>query len=358
MLKIIQIIKEKAIKIINYFTDGLFIVLVLIPNLLYYLIRGIIVIISAIPKLLYYYFYGLLLAILSVPNFIIGRVHKRNGYTKLRRVEVSSGLVSSSVLVTFVGIYFVCIFFLSRYYVQQERIKKFSKSLVDSTEIINDIESNYENEYNPSNDIKTEDIAINYTYNYLDYLDVNVNNYTYLNDDMVGWLKVDGTSINISVVQTTDNDYYLENDLYKKKSLTGWVFADYRNNFSDFNMNTIIYGHNMANGTMFGTMYKVNNSNWLNSDKYHYIKFNTKNKKTIWQVFSVYTIDPVVDYLQVKFESDNSYNNFLNKMKSRSIHDFGVDLSSNDKILTLQTCDATGNKRLVIQAKLYKIEDY
>ena len=217
MLKIIQIIKEKAIKIINYFTDGLFIVLVLIPNLLYYLIRGIVVIISAIPKLLYYYFYGLLLAILSVPNFIIGRVHKRNGYTKLRRVEVSSGLVSSSVLVTFVGIYFVCIFFLSRYYVQQERIKKFSKSLVDSTEIINDIESNYENEYNPSNDIKTEDIAINYTYNYLDYLDVNVNNYTYLNDDMVGWLKVDGTSINISVVQTTDNDYYLENDLYKKK---------------------------------------------------------------------------------------------------------------------------------------------
>ena len=144
----------------------------------------------------------------------------------------------------------------------------------------------------------------------------------------------------------------------KKKSLTGWVFADYRNNFSDFNMNTIIYGHNMANGTMFGTMYKVNNSNWLNSDKYHYIKFNTKNKKTIWQVFSVYTIDPVVDYLQVKFESDNSYNNFLKKMKSRSIHDFGVDLSSNDKILTLQTCDATGNKRLVIQAKLYKIEDY
>ena len=357
MIKLISYLKDKIINIINYFTDGLFMILILVPNLFYYLIRGIIVIITSIPKLIYYYFYGLILALLAIPNYIIGKISNNNKSIKLKKVEVSSGLVSSSVLITFIGIYFICIFFLSKYYVQQERIKKFSKSLSDSTEIINDIESNIENEYIPENSNSIENNNT-YNYNYLDYLNTNVNNYTHLNKDIVGWLKVDGTSINISVVQYSDNDYYLTNDLYKKKSLTGWVFADYRNNFDDFDMNTIIYGHNMANGTMFGTMYKVNNSYWLNNDSYHYIKFNTRSKKTIWQVFSVYTIDPITDYLQVRFESDNSYNNFIRKMESRSIHNFGVDVSSTDKILTLQTCDATGNKRLVIQAKLYKIEDY
>ena len=74
-------------------------------------------------------------------------------------------------------------------------------------------------------------------------------------------------------------------------------------------------------------------------------------------VFSVYKIDPVVDYLKTGFGSDSEYYSWLSLIKNRSIHDFGVDLDSNDRVLTLSTCDDTGNIRVVLHAKMISVEN-
>ena len=71
------------------------------------------------------------------------------------------------------------------------------------------------------------------------------------NSDTIGWLKVNGTNIEYVVVKGTDNDYYLSHNFEKQNNSAGWIFADYRNKFDYTDYNTVIYGHNMKNDSMF-----------------------------------------------------------------------------------------------------------
>lgn len=134
----------------------------------------------------------------------------------------------------------------------------------------------------------------------------------------------------------------------------GWIFADYRVDFEDFGRNTIIYGHNMNNKTMFGSIPSMLNNSYLSNSNNHFIKVSTPSSNSTWKVFSVYTISPETYYLKTIF-NDDTYEEFLNTIKERSIYNFGIDADVNDKILTLSTCDNTGTKRVVVHAKMVNI---
>ena len=71
--------------------------------------------------------------------------------------------------------------------------------------------------------------------------------------------------------------------------------------------------------------------------------------------FSIYTIEPEVYYLKTNFKTE-PYENFLSIIKGRSVHNFGLDVTTDDKVLTLSTCDNTGTKRVVVHAKMISIE--
>lgn len=173
------------------------------------------------------------------------------------------------------------------------------------------------------------------------------------NDDTVAWLTVKNTTVNYPVVQSINNSYYLTHDFNKNGNTFGWVFMDYRNNPEDLNQNTIIYGHNIAKGKiMFGDLAKALNSNWYKKEENQYITFNTKDKDMIWRIFSIYKIENTNDYLYNTFDTQKEFLEFANKMKDRSIHNFGIDIKENDKILTLSTCQNSGRNRLVIHAVL------
>ena len=171
-----------------------------------------------------------------------------------------------------------------------------------------------------------------------------------INPDVVGWIKVNNTSINYPVLQAADNDHYLKYDIYGNKMISGWIFMDYRNNSIDLNKNTIIYGHAAKSGLMFGTMYKTTYDYWLNNEKNHIITFNTLKEEGSYEIFSIYKIDETSDYLKVNFINDEEYMSFINMIKNRSIRDFNVNITKDDKIITLSTCSGT-NRRLVIHAK-------
>ena len=71
------------------------------------------------------------------------------------------------------------------------------------------------------------------------------------NSDTIAWLKINGTNIEYVVVKGKDNDYYLNHNFEKQNNSAGWIFADYRNKFDFTDYNTVIYGHNMKNDSMF-----------------------------------------------------------------------------------------------------------
>jgi len=169
-----------------------------------------------------------------------------------------------------------------------------------------------------------------------------------LNDDTIGWLKVNNTKINYPVVQASDNDYYLKHAFDKTKNKAGWLFADYRNNFNDLSDNTIIYGHTMKSGHIFGTLQNVLNPDWYSNEQNLEITFNVKDNSYKWQIFSVYIIDNTNDYLVSDFTTKESFMNYIEMFKSRSIKDFGVTVDGNDNILTLSTCYGVGAKQRVV----------
>lgn len=175
-----------------------------------------------------------------------------------------------------------------------------------------------------------------------------------INKDTIGWLTVNNTRIDYPVVQAKDNDYYLRRDYYQNKNRHGWIFMDYRNNPDELNENTIIYGHNLANQTMFGTLRYVLNSYWYKKSANQIITFNTPNENMKFQIFSIYTIPTTNDYLDITFPTTDAYQAYIDLVKGRSIYDFNIEVTTGDKILTLSTCANGNDKRLVIHAKLIK----
>ena len=107
---------------------------------------------------------------------------------------------------------------------------------------------------------------------------------------------------------------------------------------------------------MFGQLPRVLRKNWQSNQNYHYIKLSTKKTNTIWKIFSTYEIEPTIDYLQTIFNSTETYNQFINLIKKRSTYNFETEVEIDDKIITLSTCNNTGNKRVVVHAKLINLE--
>ena len=127
---------------------------------------------------------------------------------------------------------------------------------------------------------------------------------------------------------------------------------DYRNSDTKLNQNTIIYGHNMYySGIMFGTLHKTANKSWYTKEENLTISFNTMYETMNWKIFSIYRINKTSDYLITDFATEKDFNDYISKIKSRSINNFNVDITYEDKILTLSTCTGD-NERLVVHAKL------
>ena len=176
------------------------------------------------------------------------------------------------------------------------------------------------------------------------------------NKDTIGWIIVNNTNINYPVVQTTNNDYYLKHSFNRRSNLAGWVYADFRNDFQNFSKNTIIYAHGRKDKVMFGSLVNSLKPEWHKNKDNQLIQFSTLNYNTMWQIISIYKIKAESYYITTDFSSDESYQKFIDTMLSRSIYDFKVPVNVDDKLLTLSTCFNDNGIRLVVQAKLVKIQ--
>lgn len=204
-------------------------------------------------------------------------------------------------------------------------------------------------------DIFSEDVSVDEIETSM--LKIDFDNLISFNSDTIGWIRVLGTDINYPVVQTNDNSFYLTHSFDKSYNKAGWIFADYTNsNLKDNQLdeNTVIYGHNRENRSMFGTLSNTLKKEWRDTEKNRYINFSTRDESMLWEVFSTYTIDSEGYYIKTNFSSDEEYEEFIKTIKSRSIYDFNINVTTNDKILTLSTCTNIGQGRAVVHAKLIK----
>lgn len=233
-----------------------------------------------------------------------------------------------------------------------KEIDQIQEKVVDDTKVKEKEDNDNTEQINPP-----ENEADDYwDYIKMNLLEVDFNDLLAKNSDTIGWIQVQGTNINYPIVQTTNNDYYLNHAFDKTENKAGWVYMDYRNNAVDFNQNTIIYAHSRYNGTMFGSLKNILNSSWYTNKENHIIRLSTPTENTMWQVFSVYTIAKESYYITPSFSTTESYQEFLNTIKGRSEVDFSGTVSIGDKVLTLSTCKDNFGNRIVMHAKLIKKE--
>ncbi|MCI8575340.1 MAG: class B sortase [Bacilli bacterium] len=241
-------------------------------------------------------------------------------------------------IITFIIVGSIMAFVGTRNYFAERKVDSIQENV---DKIIND--NNNNPSQSGSSNINTDEYEIKNNY---------IASLLSLNPDTVGWLKVNNTKIDYPVVQATDNDFYLKNNLYKENDINGWIYMDYRNNDKKLQKNTIIYGHNMYySGIMFGTLHKTANKSWYSNEENLTISFNTLYETMNWKIFSIYKVNKTSDYIKTEFATDEDFLEYINLIKSRSINDFKVEITKEDKVLTLSTCTGD-NQRFVVHAKL------
>ena len=156
------------------------------------------------------------------------------------------------------------------------------------------------------------------------------------------------------VVKGTNNSFYLNHCFDKSNNSAGWIFADYRNKFDNTDKNIVIYGHNIRDGSMFGSMLNILNAKWYENEENTNITLYTENEKCMYKVFSIYKIENEDYYIKTEFKNDNEFEDFIKTLKKKSIKDFNVDVSKDDNILTLSTCANNNKYRVVLHAKKVK----
>ncbi|HAT4214915.1 TPA: class B sortase [Clostridium perfringens] len=175
-----------------------------------------------------------------------------------------------------------------------------------------------------------------------------------INSDYMGWINIKNTPIDYPIVKGNNNEFYLTRDFNKQYLATGSIFMDYRNEgFQD--KNTVIYGHHMRDNSMFGSLKKYKDLDYLRKNKYIYI--TTKDdERLIYEIFGVYvTSSDDTESITIKFNSEEEFSKYIEEIYKKSIYDLDIEVKSTDKILTLSTCSYEfKNARLIIHAKLIK----
>lgn len=174
-----------------------------------------------------------------------------------------------------------------------------------------------------------------------------------MNPDTVGWIFVPGTNINYPVLQSNDNDTYMSKDFYGEQSSAGWIFADYRLDFSRVPTNIVLYGHNQIDKVMLGQLFSLVGK--ARADEGPVQVFFLKGERVyVYEVFSIATVDPFMRYISPGIGSTaraQEYVDMLRGLEGTHFFNKNMRLPNNPYFLSLVTC-RRNNQRLVVSACL------
>lgn len=179
---------------------------------------------------------------------------------------------------------------------------------------------------------------------------INFDELIKVNEDIVGWLRIRALDISYPVVQAEDNDYYLHRTFEKTDNFAGCLFLNCDNRDDFTNQNSIIYGHNMKNGSMFGKLKQFNDPEVFDKSRYFWIF--TPDLIYQYRIFSASVVDKTGMTYQIAF-SDEEFQELLQSALDRSVVDHtGIEVTTEDRIVTLSTCTGDSATRYVVIGKL------
>lgn len=177
-----------------------------------------------------------------------------------------------------------------------------------------------------------------------------------INNDMVGYIEIPGTSIRYPVVQSPyQANYYLRRNFYKRSATCGTIYVREACDVNKPSDNVTIYGHKMRNGTMFADLHKYKDQSFWEENRY--IHFDTLTEYHTYEIFAVFqttanTSGSFNYHLFDDAQNETQYDNFISKCKSLSYYDTGITPVYGEKLITLSTCDKDiEDGRLVVVAR-------
>ena len=180
------------------------------------------------------------------------------------------------------------------------------------------------------------------------------------NKSLVGWVRIDDTLIDYPVMQSQNNEYYLDHNFNQEKDNNGSIFIDSECSIWPRSQNIIMYGHNMKSGKMFGELKKYKQESF--AKEHPYIFFDTLYNKGKYQVMYVFG-ENVYDEVEVAFKyyqfinanSQEEWDSAMHDMAEKSMYDLGITAAYGGDIITLSTCDYEKDaERFVVVAKRVK----
>lgn len=167
--------------------------------------------------------------------------------------------------------------------------------------------------------------------------------------DSVGWITVEGTPLDYPIMYAGDNETYLNRAADGSENSAGAIFLDCRNSPDFADENSIIFGHNLKSGSMFGMLPQYQNADYTR--EHPIITLTDRRGETAYTVFSVYVTTAGSESYTRGFSDHGDYLRFLQKVKELSLYDTGVSVDGGGKMVTLSTCtNLAQDERLVIQA--------
>lgn len=190
------------------------------------------------------------------------------------------------------------------------------------------------------NTVISSNQSIEWTYDFQKLLNAN--------SDAVGWIKQDNI-ISYPIVAGTDNTYYLTHNALHVENKAGAIFLDYRVEGGLEANNCIIYGHDMLNDSMFGTLIKYRTKSYYDAHPTFDIYIGEKHYK--YYVFAAYETDQIGDTYSYNFASDEEFQNYINLCLSKRLYATNVsEVTVANKIVTLSTCTRHDqSKRMIVQ---------
>lgn len=172
-----------------------------------------------------------------------------------------------------------------------------------------------------------------------------------INPDVVGWIQMEALEgISYPIVKGQDNSYYLHRTVGRTDNFAGSIFmnADNSADFSD--PHTIVYGHNMKNGSMFGQLKWMLEKEYYKQSRYFWIC--TPQGKYRYEIFSMQYVDAASDVYSLYEQHDDGFGEYVRRMGKQSRVDMAAQsLGKDDSVVTLSTCTSNENIRFVVQGR-------
>lgn len=179
------------------------------------------------------------------------------------------------------------------------------------------------------------------------------------NPDVYAWIRIPGTDIDYPILQRVgNNSYYLDHTLEGKEKPEGAIFTEDYNSQDFSDANTVIYGHNMKNGSMFRQLHEYQDRKFMK--EHPEVVIYQPEKILHYQIFAAYVYDNRHLLQSFDFEDREVYKNYLQSIQEKkdmgSSIDSSIELTGEDPIITLSTCNGNDEQRYLVQAVLLSIE--